>query len=86
MKIDPAMKQYVTEMILKTSFKMPSRLNLPPTALRFALEQLAKVFPQRKDVEIRALKIAGVHAEEIKPQPQTTQMIFHIHGGEKYIK
>lgn len=85
MKIDPAMKQYITEMILKTSFKMPSRLNLPPTALRFALEQLAKVFPQRKDVEIRTLKIAGVHAEEIKPQPQTTQMIFHIHGGAFFV-
>lgn len=85
MKIHPLMKQFVTEAILKTSFKMPSRLNLPPTALRFAIEQLTRVFPQPKNVEFRALRIAGIHAEEIKPQDQTTQMILHIHGGAFFV-
>ncbi|OTG85032.1 alpha/beta hydrolase [Acinetobacter sp. ANC 4648] len=85
MKINPALKQYITETVLKTSFKIPSRFNLPPTSLRFALEQLTKVFPQRKDVQIRSLRIAGIHAEEIKPQAKTTQMILHIHGGAFFV-
>ncbi|AWL27655.1 alpha/beta hydrolase [Acinetobacter defluvii] len=85
MKIHPLMKQFVTEAVLKTSFKMPSRLNLPPTALRFAIEQLTRVFPQPKHVEFRTLRIAGIHAEEIKPQHQTTQMILHIHGGAFFV-
>ncbi|MFW1857334.1 alpha/beta hydrolase [Acinetobacter defluvii] len=85
MKIHPLMKQFVTEAVLKTSFKMPSRLNLPPTALRFAIEQLTRVFPQPKHVEFRTLRIAGIHAEEIKPQNQTTQMILHIHGGAFFV-
>ena len=85
MKFNPALKQYLTESILKTSFKMPSRLNLPPTAVRFALEQLTRVFPQPKGVVLRSLRIAGIHAEEIKPQASTTQMIFHIHGGAFFV-
>lgn len=85
MKINPLMKQFITEAILKTSFKMPSRLNLPPIAVRFALEQLTRVFPQPKDVVLRSLRIAGIHAEEIKPQATTTQMIFHIHGGAFFV-
>lgn len=85
MKINPLMKQFITETILKTSFKMPSRLNLPPTAVRFALEQLTRVFPQPKGVVLRSLRIAGIHAEEIKPQASTTQMIFHIHGGAFFV-
>ncbi|WP_372403707.1 alpha/beta hydrolase [Acinetobacter piscicola] len=85
MKINPLMKQFITETILKTSFKMPSRLNLPPTAVRFALEQLTRVFPQPKGVVLRSLRIAGIHAEEIKPQASTTQIIFHIHGGAFFV-
>lgn len=85
MKINPLMKQFITETILKTSFKMPSHLNLPPTAVRFALEQLTRVFPQPKGVVLRSLRIAGIHAEEIKPQASTTQMIFHIHGGAFFV-
>ena len=85
MKFNPALKQYLTESILKTSFKMPSRLNIPPTALRFALEQLTRVFPQHKDVKIRSLRLAGIPAEEIKPQKSATQLIFHIHGGAFFV-
>ena len=81
MKINPLLKQYVTESILKTSFRFPSRFNLPPTAFRIAIEQLTRIIPQPKNVEFRQLRIAGIRAEEIKPKPETTQMIFHIHGG-----
>lgn len=81
MKINPLFKQYVTETFLKTSLRFPSRFNLPPSALRIALEQLTRLIPQPKDVELRPLRIAGIRAEEIKPKPETTQLIFHIHGG-----
>lgn len=85
MKIHPALKQYITETILKTTFRSPSRFNLSPNIFRAATEKISKVFPQRKDVEIRSIIIAGMHAEEIKPQAETTQMIFHIHGGAFFI-
>ncbi|TCM68738.1 acetyl esterase/lipase [Acinetobacter calcoaceticus] len=80
-----ALKQYLTESILKSSVRFPSRLAIPPTPLRFALEQLTKVFPKVKGVDIRSIRIAGIYAEEIKPQPQSTQMIFHIHGGAFFL-
>ena len=85
MKINPFLKQDFTESILKTSFKFPSRFNLPPTVARFALERLSRVFPQPKGVKLRQLRIAGVRAEEIKPQAHTSQMIFHIHGGAFFV-
>ena len=85
MKINPVLKQYITESFLKTSLRFPSRFNLPPTVLRVALEQMTRVFPQSKDVSIRKLRIAGIRAEEILPQPETTQLIFHIHGGAFFL-
>lgn len=85
MKINPLLKQYITESFLKTSLRFPSRLNLPPTVLRIALEQLCKIFPQSKHVDIRKLRIAGIRAEEIKPQAESTQLIFHIHGGAFFL-
>lgn len=85
MKINPLLKQYITESFLKTSLRFPSRLNLPPTVLRIALEQLCKIFPQSKHVDIRKLRIAGIRAEEIKPQAENTQLIFHIHGGAFFL-
>ena len=85
MKISPLTKQLITETILKTSIRKPSQFNLPPTALRKALEQFCKLFPVDKNVEIRSLKLAGLNAEEIKPQQEATQLIFHIHGGAFYL-
>lgn len=81
MKLNSALKQYLTESFLKTSLRMPSRLAIPPAASRFALEKLCKIFPVAKEVEIRSLRMAGIPAEEIKPQAHATQLIFHIHGG-----
>lgn len=85
MKIPSALKQYITESFLKTSFKLPSRFSIPPTVLRVAVEQLTRTIPQRKDVKIRPLYLAGTLAEEIKPQVSSTQLIFHIHGGAFFI-
>lgn len=85
MKINPVLKQYITESFLKSSLRFPSRLNLSPTVLRVALEQLTRAFPQSKKVTIRPLRLAGIRAEEILPQPETTQLIFHIHGGAFFL-
>ncbi|MCO8072948.1 alpha/beta hydrolase [Acinetobacter lwoffii] len=85
MKISPLTKQLITESFLKTAIRAPSRFSLPPSSMRIALEQMCKLFPQDKTVQIRSLRLAGLHAEEIKPQQESTQLIFHIHGGAFYL-
>ena len=85
MKISPLWKQLITERILKTVIRKPSQFNLPPNSLRLALEQLCRAFPQNKEVEIRTLRLAGLRAEEIKPQTESTQLIFHIHAAAFFL-
>ena len=85
MKISPLWKQLITERILNTVIRKPSQFNLPPNSLRLALEQLCRAFPQNKEVEIRTLRLAGLRAEEIKTQTESTQLIFHIHGGAFFL-
>ena len=85
MKISPLWKQLITERILKTTIKTPSQLQLPAQALRFGMEQMSKVFPIQKQVSIRKIRLAGLRCEEIKPQQQSTQLIFHIHGGAFFL-
>ena len=85
MKLSPLTKQLITEAFLKTAIRAPSQLNLPPGAMRFALEQLCRAIPKNPDVQIRRLRIAGLRAEELKPQRQATQLIFHIHGGAFFL-
>ena len=85
MKISPLWKQLITERILNTVIRKPSQFNLPPNSLRLALEQLCRAFPQNKEVESRTLRLAGLRAEEIKPQTESTQLIFHIHGGAFFL-
>lgn len=45
MKIDPVWKQLITESFLKTTIRTPSQFNLPPSAARFAIEQMCRLFP-----------------------------------------
>lgn len=85
MKINPLWKQLITESILKTAIRKPSQFNLPPNSIRFALEQMCRVFPSNKDVQVRSLRLAGLRAEEIKPQGESTQLILHIHGGAFFL-
>ena len=85
MKISPLWKQVFTERLLKATIRTPSQFNLPPDALRFAIEKLCWAFPQNKEVKIRPLKLAGLSAEEIKPQAEATQLILHIHGGAFFL-
>lgn len=81
MKINSALKQYLTELTLKSVVRWPSQRKLSPQLLRFSLEQISKVFPIAEHIDIRQLKIANVHVEEIRPQARNTQLILHIHGG-----
>jgi acetyl esterase/lipase len=85
MKIDPVWKQLITESFLKTTIRTPSQFNLPPSTARFAIEQMCRLFPQNKDVSIRPLRLAGLHAEEIKPVNEATQLILYVHGGAFYL-
>src|SRR5690606_19363006 len=85
MKISPLTKQLITESILKTVIRAPSRFNLPPSSMRIALEQTCTTCPQDKTVQIRSVRLAGLRAQEIKPQQESTQLIFHIHGGAFYL-
>ena len=85
MKFDPLLKQLLTESLLKTLLRKPSQLALPLPVLRTALNQLSRVFSPNPEVTIRPLRLAGVRAEEIKPQPNATQLIFHIHGGAFFL-
>lgn len=85
MKISPLTKQLITESILKATIRKPSQFNLPPNALRFALEQMCRAFPRNKEVEVRSIRLAGLQAEEIKPTDEASQLIFHIHGGAFFL-
>ena len=85
MKISPLTKQLFTERFLKTVIRAPSQFNLPPSSLRFALEQLCRIIPQNADIKVRPLRLAGLRAEELKPQNESTQLIFHIHGGAFFL-
>ena len=64
MKISPLTKQLFTERFLKTAIRAPSQLNLPPSTMRFALEQLCRIIPQNPDIRIRPLRLAGLRAHE----------------------
>lgn len=85
MKFNTVWKYYFTESLLKATIRTPSQFNLAPNALRPVLDQLCRLFPQDRTVQIRPLRLAGVRAEEIKPQDSATQLIFHIHGGAFFL-
>ncbi len=85
MDISRMLKQFLTEQFLKASIRTPSKLNLPIGSARFSIEQMCKLFPKDENVEIRKISLAGLKAEELKPQDESTQLIFHIHGGAFYL-
>lgn len=85
MKLNSLVKYYAAETLLKTSFKLPSRLNISPKTLRFGLTQLSKCLPKPTGVHIRKLNIAGIAAEEIRATKHNTQLILHIHGGAFFV-
>lgn len=85
MKIADPWKQIITEQFLKTTIRTPSRFSLPPSSQRFLLEQMCRAFPLNKSIRIRPLRLAGLRAEELKPETEATQLILHIHGGAFFL-
>lgn len=85
MKIADPWKQIITEQFLKTTIRAPSQLSIPPSGLRFVLEQMCRAFPLNKSIHIRPLRLAGLRAEELKPETDVTQLILHIHGGAFFL-
>ena len=85
MKIADPWKQIITEQFLKTTIRTPSRFSLPPSSQRFLLEQMCSAFPRNKSIQIRPLRLAGLRAEELKPETEATQLILHIHGGAFFL-
>ena len=85
MKIADPWKQIITEQFLKTTIRTPSRFSLPPSSQRFLLEQMCRAFPRNKSIQIRPLRLAGLRAEELKPETEATQLILHIHGGAFFL-
>ncbi|MDH1518336.1 alpha/beta hydrolase [Acinetobacter johnsonii] len=85
MKIADPWKQIITEQFLKTTIRTPSRFSLPPSSQRFLLEQMCRTFPLNKSIQIRPLRLAGLRAEELKPETEATQLILHIHGGAFFL-
>lgn len=81
----PMWKQLLTEQFLRTAIKAPSKFNIPIGSTRFSLEQMCKLFPKDSSVNIRKISLAGLKAEEIKPQDEATQLIFHMHGGAFFL-
>lgn len=77
-------KELLATAAVKTSlrllFKLPSRLPLPLTVLRAAMEQGAALFQPRREASVTPLRLGGVDGERIAcAQPQ--RVILHFHGG-----
>lgn len=81
MKIDPLWKQIVTEKVLKTAVRFPSRWLQSPQWARQGSNQLSRIFSKNSDVQIRKIQLAGLSAEEFKPSDEANQMLIHLHGG-----
>jgi len=65
---------------LRLSFKLPSRLPLPLSVLRAAMEQGALLFRPHREASIERLSLGGIDAERIA-SPQPERAILHFHGG-----
>lgn len=66
---------------LRVSFKLPSLLPLPVSALRAGMELGAQLFPVRDGVRVDPVSLGGVRAEQLRPPGKTDTVILHVHGG-----
>lgn len=66
---------------LRLSFKLPSLLPVPVSALRTGMEYGAQLFPLRRDVQVEPVTLGGVPAEHLRPAGRTGAVILHLHGG-----
>ena len=80
MKVSAAVASTLVKAALRASFKLPSRLPIPLTLLRSAMEGGAALFRVHPDVSIEAATLAGVSVEYITPL-QADRVLLHFHGG-----
>ncbi len=66
---------------LRASFKWPSRLPLPASALRQGMEWGSRLFRVREDVRCMPLLLGNVHAERLSAGGKSETVILHLHGG-----
>lgn len=75
------------KLALKGSFKLPSQLPLPLSALRGAMELSSGLFPTRSDVQVESITLGGVSAERLSLKSHAHQTdqpnyaFLHLHGG-----
>ncbi len=66
---------------LRLSFKLPSVLPLPVSALRTGMELGSQLFRVRDDVRVEPVSLGGVNAECLTPAGKADSVILHFHGG-----
>ncbi|GAC1373081.1 MAG: alpha/beta hydrolase [Aquirhabdus sp.] len=75
------------KLALKGSFKLPSRLPVPLSAIRTAMDVSSAIFPARSDVQVERISLGGVNAERLMLKQnvdntdQPNYAFLHLHGG-----
>lgn len=87
MKFKDQVAKIGIKLALKGSFKLPTRLPVPLSALRTAMDVSSVLFPARSDVQVTRVSLGGVSAECLMPKHHATQTdqpsyaFLHLHGG-----
>lgn len=81
MSLKEKIARHVVKTSLRLSFKLPSVLPLPVSALRKGMELGAGLFRVRDDVRVESLSVGGVQAECLAPAEKSESVILHFHGG-----
>lgn len=81
MNLKDTLAQRVLRVGLRVSFKLPSRLPLPPAVLRRGMEQGARLFRVHPAVRVERMSLGGVPGERLAPRHATRRIILHLHGG-----
>lgn len=81
MSFKDAIARRAVKASLRLSFKLPSVLPLPVSALRTGMELGAQLFRVREDVRVEPVRLGGVNAECLTPAARSDSVILHFHGG-----
>lgn len=66
---------------LRATFKSLSRLPLPLTVMRAAMESSSGVFRTRTDVHVDSVRTGGVPGLRLTPSGPVGGVLLHLHGG-----
>lgn len=81
MSLKDSLARQTVKAALRASFKLPSLLPLPVSALRNGMELGAQLFPLRHDVQVEPVTLGGVAAERLTLAGKTRSVVLHFHGG-----